>query len=329
MKRFFPLLLILVNCYNIAHSQSSEIKGKAITEIFTDFHYNFNDTLKTTGFGINRAFLGYNFLPEGNFSGKVIVNIGSPDDNEDGALHLRHAYFREASVSYAKNDLTVSFGITPTRLFDFQQRFWGKRYIANTYQSINDYGYVADLGLTADYVFIDIFKADITIMNGEGFSEIEPDNSLRSSIGFTITPSEETAIRLYADISRPHGVYQNTLIGFAGFKNELVTIGAEASWKSNLDLITGHHAWGLSATGAISVTEKTEIFARCDYSSSVIPEGNLIKWNYRDDYTFAVFGFQYTIHKNLRISLNYQGKYPYNPGFRTTDAIYLNAHFRF
>ena len=50
---------------------------------------------------------------------------------------------------------------------------------------------------------------------------------------------------------RVKDLWQPMFLGFAGFKNEKITIGAEITYKSNLDLIEGHHAWGLSGTGSV------------------------------------------------------------------------------
>jgi hypothetical protein len=329
MKKILPALLVFIFFNQVLHSQILENTGKPIAEIFADFHYALNDTANTTGFGLNRAYFGYNFFPGGNFSGSIIVNIGSPEDLSSGSEPRRYAYFREASLSWSKDKLNLSIGITGTRLFSYQQQFWGKRYIAKPYQSINGYGFIADLGLAMDYKFNDTWKADITIMNGEGYSELQLDNSVKTSVGMTITPVKQLAIRLYGDLDRPQGIWQYTLIGFAGFKNEIITIGGEASYKSNLDLIGGHHGWGISGTGGISVSKKAEIFARYDYSSSVTVPGDNIKWNYLLDGSFVVFGVQYTFSQNVKMALNYQGTYPYNPGRQITDAIYVNALFKF
>ena len=329
MKKILPVFFVSLFLCQIINSQTTENTGKPIAEIFTDFHYNLNDTAQTTGFGLNRAHLGYNYLPGGNFSATIIVNIGSPEELTVEAKHRRYAYFKEASISWSKDKLNLSLGITKTRIFDYQQKFWGKRYIADTYQSINGYGFVADLGLVMDYKFNDIWKTDITIMNGEGYSELQLDNSVKTSAGLTITPVKQLAIRLYGDLTKPHGILQYTLIGFAGFKNEFITFGAEASYKSNLDMIGGHHAWGLSGTGAISISKKTEIFVRYDYSSSVIVPGDIIQWNYHMDGSFAIIGVQYTFSQNVKMALNYQGTYPYNHGRQITDTFFLNALFKF
>ncbi len=328
IRILYTIIFTVIFC-QLLNAQSVLIQGKPVAEIFTDFHCNLDDSSKTSGFGLNRAYLGYNFLPGGNFSGSIIVTIGNPDELASGSVRRRYAYFREASLTYTKNKLNIAFGITGTRLFDFQQKFWGKRYVANTYQSINGYGYVADLGVALDYKFNDIWRGDITVMNGEGYSDLQLDNGVRTSAGLTFTPVKQIAIRIYGDVENPHYKWRYTLIGFLGFKNDLITIGVEASYKSNIDLIGGHNAWGLSGTGGINIFKKTELFARYDYSASVIVPGENTQWNFHNDGRFAVFGLQYTFSENVKMALDYQGTYPYSTDIHISDAIYVNAMFKF
>lgn len=329
MKKILTVLPVLFFLFQVNHSQTLENTGKPIAEIFADFHYNLKDTTKTTGFGLNRAYFGYNFLPVNNFSGSIILNIGNPDELAAGSVSRRYAYFKYAFISWSKDKLKLSFGITGTHLNDYQQKFWGKRYIADTFQSIKGYGYISDLGFAIDYTFNDIWKADFTLMNGEGYSKLQLDNNVKTSAGLNITPVKQLAIRLYGDISRPHGIWQYTLIGFAGFKNELITVGVEASYKSNLDMIEGHNSWGLSGTGAITIFKNTELFTRYDYSTSATAPGDTIHWNYLSDGNFTVVGVQYTFNQNVKIALNYQNMYPYSQSLQISDLIYLNALFRF
>lgn len=329
MKRYLILFIgiIAISCYS--NAQTPAVQGKPIAEIFTDFHYNINDSTKHTGYDLNRAFFGYQYLPEGNFSAKIIVNIGSPEDLAPGSASRRYAYCREASIAYTTSRLTLTMGITGTKLFDFQQKFWGKRYVANTYQSINGYGYVADLGVVADYRVNEKLTADITVMNGEGFHKLQHDDQLKSSLGFTYYPIKSLALRVYGEIQKQEDLWQPLFIAFAGFKNENLYFGGEFSYKSNIDLIAGHHVWGISGTGGVNITEKDEIFGRYDYISSVVLPGNTLKWGYLTNGSFLVAGIQHSFSQNIKIALDYQANIPYSSTREITDLIYLNALFKF
>jgi len=321
--------LSLLFISQILFSQDTTPKGKAIGELFVDFHKCINDTINNTGFSLNRDYFGYNFISDSKFSGTVILNIGDPDDHVTGSASRRYTYVREASISFKSNNLKIDFGITGTKLWEFQQKFWGKRYLAKPYQSINEYGYIADLGIAADYRFNEKLKADITVMNGEGYSSLQLDNSLKTSLGFVITPFEQLAIRVYEGLQKAKGLWQPITVGFIGFKNKLITIGGEATYISNLDLIEGHHAWGFSGTGCINLSERYEIFIRYDYSTSATLPGEDKSWNSQLDGTFAVMGAQYSFSEVVKIALNYQGRNPHDPEVADSDGIYLNAVVRF
>lgn len=329
MKKILSVILFVLPGFGLLFSQTIETTGIPITEIYTDFHYSFNDTTKTTGFGLEKVLFGYNFLPGNKFSATVILNIGSPDELARGSEPRRYAFFREAFMNYSKDKLTISFGISKTHMFDYQQIFFGKRYVASPFQILNGYGYFSDLGIAIDYQFNDVFKADFSIMNGEGYSNIQMDNNLKASAGLYITPVRELAFRVFGDIIKREGLWQSTLIGFAGINNDLITLGAEINYKTNFDLIGGHHAWGFSGTGAIKFSEKAELFGRFDHSASVIPAGEGVHWNYLNDNNLLIAGLQYIFSKNVKIALDYQGTYPYISEVPATDALYLNAHFKF
>jgi hypothetical protein len=327
-KLLFILNFSIVSSIGV-NSQTVLNESKAIAEIFSDFHVNLNDTSKTTGFGVNRAYLGYNYKADKNFSAIIMVNLGMPDDVVAGTVRRRYAYFREASIIWSNEKLRMAFGLTETKLFKFQQKFWGKRYLANSYQALNGYGYVADLGFALDYKFSDIISGDITAMNGEGYLELQRDNGVRTSMGLTITPVPNFAIRIYGDFEKKPDLEQITGIIFTGYRNKLLYIGAEASFRTNLDEVMGHHAWGVSATGGINFTKSDEIFVRYDYSTSVIPEGETDPWNYLKDGTFTIVGVQHTFTPNIKLSLDFQGRNPYDSASQNSNLIYLNALFRF
>ena len=119
------------------------------------------------------------------------------------------------------------------------------------------------------------------------------------------------------------------MICFAGIKNDLITLGTDISYKTNFDLIGGHNAWGISGTGAIRISEKTEFFGRFDHLSSIKPAAEKMQWHFLNDYNFVIAGLQYAFSENVRIAIDYQGTYHYLPESNVTEALYLNALYKF
>jgi len=329
MKRFLYLIFIIAISFQTVNSQTDKIQGKPITEIFTDFHYTINDSSKYTGFDLNRAYLGYKFMPEGDFYSTIIVNVGTPLDLAAGSIPRRYSYFREASITYSKEKLTISFGITSTRIFDFQQKFWGKRYVAATFQSLYGYGSVADLGIVIDYKINEIVKADFSVINGEGYTNIQLNNSLKITGGVTITPPNNFSFRIYSDVTKIKNVWQTTFVTFAGFKNKIISIGADMSYKSHLDLTEGHDVWGISATGSLFPDKKFEYFARFDYSASAVMPGEELPWDNKLDGSYIITGVQRNFSTSIKLALNYRSYMPYNSDNMHSKAIYVNALFKF
>ena len=329
MKKFLPYLLLLLSIHQTCIAQTGEQKGKPITEIFTDFHYNFNDTTRHTGFSLNRAYFGYQFIPGDHFTAKIILNAGSPEDLATGSSPRRYAFFREASLKWENGKLSITAGMTTAMVFSFQQNFFGKRYIAKSFQLLNGYGTDADLGAVAEYKFSEIISCDVTIMNGEGYSNIQIDDHLKTSLGFTIAPQSHLVIRLYGDCIHKDGIWQPLAIGFIGYKNDKITIGGDINYKSNSDLVKGHHIWGISSTGAVSISKKTELFLRYDFSTSVLMSGDLQRWNYLKDYSFGIAGMQVTLSPNVKLAFDYQEVIPESSTQKKSGLLYLNGLFKF
>jgi hypothetical protein len=328
MKRILPFIIILFVYSGVSFSQNSEPSGKPIIQIITDFHADLNDTAKTTGFGISRAYFGYNYTPGNNFSCQVILNIGTPEDLPKQASPRRYAFFREASVTYAKDRLHISFGITTTRHFDYLQKFWGKRFIANEFEIRNKYGSIADLGVVLDYKFSDKLSGDAAVTNGEGYSDIQLDNGVKAAAGLTYKPTNQLVFRFYNDLNNNNGVLQYTLSSFAGIDNKWINFGASLHYKTNMDKVEGHNSWGVSSTGSVKLPQNYEIFARYDYSGSVTVPGETNPWNYMKDANLVIFGLQKNINANFKIAVDYQDSIPYSTELPSSGFIFINALFR-
>jgi hypothetical protein len=329
LKRILFLLPGIIFLYEFSFSQTEEIKSKPIVEIFSDFHVNLNKgESATSGFSLNRAWIGYDYSIDKNFYAEWILNIGSPDELGTGAKARRYAYFREASFSYKNDRLNITMGLTNTRLFGFQQKFYGKRYVANTFQAINGYGFDADLGAVVTYKLTNKVEADLMLMNGEGANNLQLDNNLKVSGGVTINPSHKTVIRFYADRMKLPGAWQNTLLAFAGYRSERFFIASEINYKANLDSINGHNGWGISSTGGITIFKKSEVFARYDYATSVIPTGDLIKWNAVKDNSFLIIGVQHAFSGSVKVAIDYQATFPEDKSKSASHFIFFNATFK-
>ncbi|MBP7730360.1 MAG: hypothetical protein KA114_01855 [Bacteroidales bacterium] len=324
-KRLITLILALLTTSPLLLSQSDKSKFIPIAEIFTDFHFAPGNSDISKGFNLKRAWFGSDLYFDNKFHATFILNMAKLIDTMP--YYGERSPIREASIGYNSEKLKIAFGITGTRVMMFQQKFCDKRYVASTFQSLNGYGGLFDLGLAVDYKFNDIIEADFTLMNGDGVSN-KTDGSLKVSAGINIYPLKQLVLRIYGDTRKKNGLWQSTFIGFAGFSYSVIKIGGEINYKSNLDLKEGHNAWGVSLTGSINLAEKFQLFTRYDYSTSVIVPGDFAEWNYKKDGSLIIGGLQYTFNKSVRIAVDYQATIPADNNREISDMIFLHAHFK-
>lgn len=326
--RNFILFVILCRYSVPLTGQITQPAGTPIMQLITDFHLNLNDTAKTTGFGISRAYFGYNYQVDNYFSCRMILNIGSPEDMYRPPTPRRYAFFREASVTYARERLHVSFGITTTRHFDYLQKFWGKRFVANEFEVRNNYGYIADLGVVLDYDISEKVTVDMSVTNGEGYSQIQLDNGVKVAAGVIYRPDNHYMLRFYNDLNNNDGVNQYTASAFAGVDNRYINFGASFHFKTNMDRIEGHHGWGVSSTGSVKLPHDFEIFTRYDFSGSVRLPDDPNPWNYMKDSNLVIFGLQKTINAYCKLAIDYQDNIPYSTSLSSSGFLFLNALFK-
>ena len=83
MKAKFILAGVLA-CMGIATQaqdvKTEEPKGKAIVQMFGNFHTGFGENIKDLGFELERSYLGYEYKLNSNISVKGVMDIGKSSD---------------------------------------------------------------------------------------------------------------------------------------------------------------------------------------------------------------------------------------------------------
>ena len=155
--------------------QPSEPKGKAIVQVFANFHTGFGAENDDRGFELDRSYLGYEYQLTKGLSVKGVMDIGQSKSVDD---YHRIAYIKNAMVSWKSGNMTLNGGLISTTQFSFQDKFWGYRYIMKSFQDQYKFGSSADLGLSVAYKFADWISADAIIVNGEGYKKIQINDGL-------------------------------------------------------------------------------------------------------------------------------------------------------
>lgn len=324
---FFFILLFLTEFLSYTQEKSDKYPyGHGLAKVYTNFHKEFTYPDYESAFEVTRAYLGYEFFMDKNFSAEVKLDIGSPGDESPYSKLKRYAFFKNAALVYSTDKFTWNFGIISLRQFKIQEKYWKHRYIYKSFQDEYKFGASADIGTSVEYSFLPWLTADATMMNGEGYNNLQIDNIFKSGFGVSIYPSDFLITRFYWDIMIEDEV-QQSLAYFIGYKKNDLTVGLEYNYKTNVNYIPDHHVWGYSVYGLYNITDKWEVFGRFDRLSSKKSQNENYGWNFDNDGNALITGIQYQPIKYVKIALNYQNWHPLPQNLENHSLVYLNLEF--
>ena len=304
-------------------TKSEEPKGKAIVQVFGNFHTGFGAENNDRGFELDRSYLGYEYKLGNGLSVKGVMDIGKSSDVSD---YQRIAYIKNAMVSWKTGNLSLNGGLISTTQFNFQEKFWGYRYIMKSFQDQYKYGNSADLGISATYQFANWISADAIIVNGEGYKKLQKNDGLNYGLGVTLTPVKGLQIRLYGGLNESGEDSKKdvaNLAAFVGYKHEKFTIGAEYNqmWNASFKDDAGQNGYSIFASAKLS--QVTNLYARFDnlYSQN--------DWNISKDESAAILGAQFKVGKYVKIAPNFRMSMPKADGANNSYTAYVNCYFGF
>ena len=304
-------------------TKSEEPKGKAIVQVFGNFHTGFGAENDDRGFELDRSYLGYEYKLGNGLSVKGVMDIGKSSDVSD---YQRIAYIKNAMVSWKTGNLSLNGGLISTTQFNFQEKFWGYRYIMKSFQDQYKFGNSADLGISATYQFANWISADAIIVNGEGYKKLQKNDGLNYGLGVTLTPVKGLQIRLYGGLNESGEDSKKdvaNLAAFVGYKHEKFTSGAEYNqmWNASFKDDAGQNGYSIFASAKLS--QVTNLYARFDnlYSQN--------DWNISKDESAAILGAQFKVGKYVKIAPNFRMSMPKADGANDSYTAYVNCYFGF
>ena len=324
MKTRNLILVGLTACACMASSaqkKSETPKGKAIIQVFGNFHSGFGTENDDRGFELDRSYLGYQYDLGKGLSIKGVLDIGQSKNVDD---YHRIAYIKNALISWKTGKLTLNGGLISTTQFNMQEKFWGYRYIMKSFQDQYKFGSSADLGLSVSYKFADWISADAIIVNGEGYKKIQKADGLAYGLGTTLSPLNGLSIRLYAGLnesSTKAGEDIWNYAAFAGYRNNIFSFGAEYNFMQNADNVKDHDQSGLSVYGSVKIDKQWEAYARYDRLTSKDD------WNKAKDEEAIMTGVQVKLGKYVKIAPNFRMTLPQGDDIQEKYAAYVSCYF--
>ena len=305
------------------NTQREEPKGKAIVQVFGNFHTGFGAENDDRGFELQRSYLGYEYKLDKNLTVKGVMDIGKSSDVSD---YHRMAYIKNAMISWKTGNLTLNGGLISTTQFNFQEKFWGYRYIMKSFQDQYKFGSSADLGISATYKFADWLSADAIIVNGEGYKKVQKNDGLNYGLGTTFTPAKGLQIRLYGGLNESGEQGKENIVNmaaFVGYKSDKFTIGAEYNKMWNASYKESQDQYGYSVFASAKLDKKTEVYARFDDLCSKDD------WNKAKDEQAAILGAQFKLGKYVKMAPNVRMSMPKADGLDNVYSAYINCYFGF
>ncbi|MBR3878244.1 MAG: hypothetical protein IKJ23_08695 [Bacteroidaceae bacterium] len=319
------MLAGLIACIGISANaqevKTEEPKGKAIVQVFGNFHTGFGADNDNRGFELERSYLGYEYNLGKGLSIKGVMDVGRSNQVDD---YHRIAYIKNAMISWKSGNLILNGGLIPTTQFNFQEKFWGYLYIMKSFQDEYKFGSSADLGISATYRFADWISADAIIVNGEGYKKIQKNDGLNYGLGLTLTPVKGLHIRLYGGLNESSEEGKKDIVNmaaFVGYKHERFTVGAEYNQMWNASYSDNADQNGYSIFASAKLSKLTDIYARYDDLNSKDD------WNIAKDESAAIIGAQFKLGKYVKIAPNFRMSMPKADDAKNGYSAYVNCYF--
>ena len=328
-------------------------KGKPIIQVFTNFDYNATkDAQKQFAFWIGRAHFGYEYQFNKQFSGKIVLDAGRPttigvievkdtsgnnlpvtNSSKEGSYYTITLKF--ASLEWKPNEhFRVQAGAVLQNHYITQEKFWGYRYLAETFQDRYYKIPSSDLGCIVYIKPNELFGFDVALTNGEGFRfDQDAYGDVKLAAGIDFKPVKGLQTRLFYDYTKSDNpskpAVQQLLSFFAGYKfKNMFRIGGEYNYRFNHLNISNQDLFGYSFYGSIHFKKKFDYFMRFDQLMSNTKLGATQEWNYNADGKAIITGIQYTPVSGINLSLNYQGFMPENNNTNFQHHILFSFEYK-
>ena len=331
MKKMKFIVASLVACVGITaqaqEAKDAEPKGKAIVQVFSNFNADFSKEAESLGFELERSYLGYEYKLDGGLTVKGVMDIGKSSDVSD---YQRMAYIKNAMLSWKTGNLTLNGGLISTTQFNFQEKFWGYRYVMKSFQDLYKFGSSADLGISAAYRFADWLSADAIIVNGEGYKKIQKGTGLNYGLGATVTPVEGLQVRLYGGLNEgatSADADQWNAATFVGYKGKDFSVGAEYNYMDK----AGNVQSGYSVYTSVNVSKAAAVYARWDElfagnTATIDPLRPSGSSPLKRDSAAAIVGAQFKLGKYVKVAPNVRMQLDRATGKDTYEG-YVSCYF--
>lgn len=301
--------------------------GKPVLRVFSNFNAPLGESSGKTSFEVRRAYLGYDYSIERNWSMKIVLDIGSPNDDSPYSILKRYAYFKTASLTFNQGNWVINGGIIDLYNVEYQEKLWNYRYVFKSFMDEYRFGPRADIGVNAFWKPSSWLSCDFMVMNGEGYEQLQNDNTYKVSFGTNLNLSTEMLLRIYTDYS--HKRYDEAVVAaLVGYHSDNYALAFEYNNRFNEGFVKGRNRFGYSVYGWITLMDSYGIFARYDWLSSSSSGVSGRPWNLARDGSALIGGIEYRPVQKVRMSVNYQDWFPYAFNVKNRRSLFFNLEYK-
>jgi len=297
-------------------TEEEKPKGKINGKVFMNYHLDTTgDEEQTSAFELTRAYLGYKYKFNDQFSAAILFDAGKNSGGSDYTIFIKNA-----KIDYQANSwLKLTGGIFGLTQFKVQEKFWGYRYLAKSLEDEYKFGSSADVGFMAAMKLTDGLTLDIFAVNGEGYQKLQdPSGKNRYGVNLIYKPTKNFILKAYYDTMKGIDVddeNENTIVSnigfFAGFIiKDKFKIGGEYGLLQNgenyRDPAKGKDLKGMSFYSTYTINKRWNVFGRWDNLSSNTLPGEMMDWNISKDNSTYIAGVEFKPIKGVNTSINYR-----------------------
>jgi hypothetical protein len=348
------LLVILISTNLLSQTKDSTTnKWVPIIDVFGKFEYNItNNADKKFAFAIDRAYLGQKYKFNEKLSGKIIIEAGRPTTIEkiyikDSIGNLQNIAYEENTGSYytmqlkiaeliwdINDNIKLKIGSVSMNNYETQDKFWGLKYIAETFQDRYFHLPSADLGIIGLFKINKNFNLDLALTNGEG-NRYDQDKygDLQLATGLDIKPIDNLIIRFYYDYSKSKDslkpAERQLFSVFAGYEIlDKFKIGGEYNYRKNNLFIKQNDLYGFSLFSSYNFYKNLSFFARFDklYADKIYLDNE--SWYAHYPGNGFITGVNYSPTNGINLSINYQLWQANDKNIAIQQHIFLNFQFK-
>lgn len=336
------ILIFFILIYQSLSARNDSIfmpEGKMIIQIINRTNIDLNNT-KDFGMRINRAHIGYSYKFAPEWKGVVVLDAGRPTlfnnlkvkdslgKNMDTEYNYQEGSFYTMTLKFSyleykpNNNIALQVGGILQNHYITEEKFWGYRYILETFPDRYFKIPSGDLGIIGYFTISEYLSCDLAVTNGEGFRNSQDDlGKHKIATGLDFKPLKGLVTRFYYDntFAQESDLIKNEELYsiFIGYNLPLsCRVGFDYHYQTNYHHIYNHNMFGYSLFGAFNISENIEGFVRYDNLNSNKLENENSNWNVNSDGEAFIWGFHYVPVNGISLSLSEQF---WEPGKQNLD----------